>query len=464
MASREKAFHLNRMPTLFERDQIVEFYQKCLGKGTDRKRASQILTRHQNASRNNKGYRSPIVQNPDGSWRGTWTEKPTAMLNLPTDGGAENLHNVLQEAMKGRSFSTEELKALIAEKFPDRNLKTQYDRAIDKANHIARWSKATKRWYWWNEVPADLSNFPPDLNDGSKYSERLRLFGDMPRRKHKPEEEFSAETSEVFKWMIERSGLSLAEVTAEWKRLPYSWIDSVKKEKDSEDNLAKANRIFDRGTGEWLGPLTYRAELAAPNREQSDDNPSRVDPEEEKDPELEEEKGYLYRKDDEWLVGTRGKLIRLDTLSDIEAMERMTPNKAAKWIKERLDFSVDMGRFIESLIDHDILCRDYDGNLEGTTARMDRKAVEMRQRYDWPERLNGDFELKLVFKNLYAGSKLEVLKRAEEFVKMYWSDLNHEEFSREDNKGAKKLARLAVDSGVVVETDDYGRKIWRCAA
>jgi hypothetical protein len=404
----------------------------------------------------------------DGYVHGRFAKHATALFDKPTDGGKDNLHNFLQAETRDKSYTTAELKELIAGRFPNRNIETQYKRATDKNSNMMEWHRSDKRWRWRFDSAPKLEDLEICTDDGSKYAERLNLYGYMPRCKHKPGDVFLAEASEVLRYMSRQSGeTDLEKLQAEYNRIPKAWIDSVKEQKDSDRDIARANLIHDRGTGETIGPLTYRDEMKSKQSEDVCDDASTV--KEVEDPEEDEEastewiqEGFDYLvegpDEDEFAIGQPGrrKLLDPDAISRIESMPKLRPKDAREWItdilKEHCVRSVQIESFIKNAVERGVIVQYVFGEeIEGSKHKSDR---DKREKYGWPEKLPGDLDVKLVFQGMTPSSSKEpFLQRAEQFVDMYRWQLDPE-------VTAKAIANHAFKLGVIVLIKD----VWQIAA
>ncbi len=441
MASQEKAFSIEKMPTLHEsvqRDQIFDFFRKCLPKSFSREKVNKIVDSQIALAHSSNWQRSKLRlhKTMEGYVHGRYAKDATALFDQPTDGRADNVHNFLQTEARGKSYSRSELWSLIAERFPGRNTLTLYNRAISKDSNMMKLDRVTKRWHWAFDAAPKLEDVPPDTDDGSKYAERLKLYGTMPRLKNQTGEAYVREESEVLKFMAEKSGNSnLDWLEAEFNRLSYAWINSLTGEKDSERDIARANRIYDRGTKEWLGPLTYREELKQTD-DVCDDAKKVIEVDEADEPEadtawMQEGYDYLVRNEDTWeyAIGLPGRrrVLDPDAISRIENLgiydEKDAHQLITKILKEYAVSGIKVEAFVKNAVELAILKWVNGGDdLEGYQTYRSRTT---REKYGWPSRLPSEFDLKLVFQRMVPSSSLvPFADRAKEFVSMYLVQLN----------------------------------------
>jgi hypothetical protein len=465
IASQEKAFSLEKTPNLHrvaQRKEIVSFARKCLPKSRSFQKVNQFVDGQIRLLDSSEWKRSVYRkhQTMEGYIHGREAKDATALFDRPTDGGADNLHNFLQTETRGKSYTSEELKALIAGRFPDRNLETQYKRATDPSSNMMKWHKAVKRWQWAFDDASKLEDLEPDLENGSKHAERLKLYGDMPRRKHKPGDKYSAEASEVLQYIGQRSGeTDFAKLAAEYNNIPRAWINSKTGERDSDRNIARANMIYDRATGETMGPLTYREELKQPD-DVCDDAPRKVveEVEEAEEPEADRswiQEGYDYfvegPNDDDYAIGSPGRrrVLDPDAITRIEELgtydEKDAHKEITKILKEYAVSGIKVEAFVKNAIELCILKWVNGDDLEGYQTYRSSKT---REKYGWPDKLSGEVGPELVFQGMAPSSSIDPFTdRAQEFIDMYRLQLDGNVF-------AKNIVRDAWKEKLIVKIDD----------
>ncbi len=384
IVSQERAFTLYKTPNLHrvaQRKEIVSFARKCLAKSWSLQKVNQFVDGQLRLLDSSQWKRSVYRKHAtmEGYIHGKEAKDATALFDRPTDGGADNLHNFLQTETRGKSYSRSELWSLIAGRFPERNTLTLYNRAISKDSNMMRLDRVTKRWHWAFDDAPKLEDVEPDLENGSKYSERLKLFGTMPRLKHKPGDVYSAEASEVLQYICQQSGeTDFAKLGAEYNQMPKAWIDSTAGKRDLDSKIARANLIYDRATGETMGPLTYREELKQLD-DVSDDAPKKVEEAEEPEEEADKswmQEGYDYLVEgpdnDDYAIGSPGRrrILDPDAIGRIEWFRRLSRRDAfegiTKILKEHAVSSIKIEAFVKNAIELGILIQyALDEDLEG---------------------------------------------------------------------------------------------------
>src|SRR5690349_305442 len=118
IASQEKAFTLYKTPNLHrvvQRKEIVSFARKCLPKSWSLQNVNQFVDGQLRLLDSSEWKRSVYRKHQamEGYIHGREAKDATALFDRPTDGGADNLHNFLQTETRGKSYTSDELKALI---------------------------------------------------------------------------------------------------------------------------------------------------------------------------------------------------------------------------------------------------------------------------------------------------------------------------------------------------------------
>jgi hypothetical protein len=388
MGRKNKAYTVDFMPEYTSRDEMIAHFQRCYH-DCSRQKANQLLHSEQQLWDRDRARCRLWYNKERESWKGRKTQAATALFGLPTQGGKDNLRNFLTASIKDQYLTTAELEALIESKYGEDKAATKYKRAIDPRRQILQYHRSARRWSVWGKSEPDPADFGPEAVDG-KYGDRVRLYGLMPRDlKHKPGEKYVPEESQVLQWMGKQSGeTDLAKIDAEYNRLPRAWINSKTDEKDSDYSLSKAIRIYDRGTGETLGILTYRAEEKA-KEEQPKEGREKLSKLEERqmkglspagtEDEIERSKdGYVaYDVNFVWWIGEPGSEKKLD--GDMEDEIFRMPRKNSK---ESSDFlgklfkrrSVSIERLLNGLWELDALAKYTDGDFEGRESADNHKA------------------------------------------------------------------------------------------
>ena len=469
MGRKYKAYTVEYMPNLVSREDQLDFFQKVYG--CNQERANRLLHIEEEILKRDP-KRSRLRRDKDtGALRGRNTRTGEAIFGKPTEGGKDNLRNFLTTSIGERYLTTSEVEVLLESKYGEDEVETKFKRARDKKRQILDWHLAVRRWSKWGMPTPDPADFELAIEEG-KYAERLGMYGFMPRGlKHKPGEKYVPEESQVLQWMGKQSGeTDFAKIYAEYNRLPWAWINSETDEKDSDYRLAKAIRVYDRGTGETIGILTYREEVKA-KEEQSKEEPQASE-------EVEgSQTGDRYLVNDinfDTWIGTPGKRKRLDekTHDRIVDMLRMSKRRAAAWIKEQFT-SVKIDRFIEDAISDEVkLLHEHDnGDLEGIVSfderehdrielekeereREQRKAEEEAQQkkkenppHGWPkpEELPSNLTQKIVFQNMPEGSSRDSYeRRANEFLSFY-----KDKWDGKLPFNAKELVQTCIDKKLI---------------
>jgi hypothetical protein len=251
-----KAYSIDYMPNLLSRDQVIDYFADNLG--LSRQKANQALHAQEGLLKTRPDRSQIRIDHETGAYRGRKTQLGEAIFGKPTQGGKDNLRNFLNNSLGDRYVTTEELEAILASKYPAEKVPTKLMRARNPKREILKFHPTVRRWSKWGMPTPDFE--AADLT--GKIAQRVELYGRMPRLKHKPGQKFLLEASEILQWMSQQSGeTDLAVVAAEWNRFPRVWVNSVSSESDFEKNLSRAVIVFDRGTGEHLGIITYQDEV-----------------------------------------------------------------------------------------------------------------------------------------------------------------------------------------------------------
>jgi hypothetical protein len=407
---------------------ILEHYQRALK--CDPQKAAYLFHQDQVAYYNDPtGSRIQYDKETD-TWRGRKVGLPREKFGLRRNGdNPDSLRNTLIKEIGEKYLTGTEVRAKIETLYGEAKVKSKLTQAHNKG--ILKY--ASGYYYLWTTPPPNPETFGPETGD-SKRAEYVRLYGSMPRGlKHKPGEEYARESSQVLKWMGERSGnTDLAALELE---------------------LTKARRYgavkFDDRTGETIGILTYRAEQTAAEAKQAD--PS-AEVSQEDGPQS--ESGYLhYEEPWTFWIGPPGKRkeIASKIMELIAEMPRMQPRKAASWIKDKFTFDVNAGRLIDEFKRFKIgdevtaiLVEHSDGDLEGFALveareeeRKEKEQRELEQRrereaqeaakppHGWPEKLDGSsVGPELIFRGIGVAKSLEQFeKRVREFIDRFKVDL-----------------------------------------
>jgi hypothetical protein len=218
--------------------------------GLTRKMANHVL-RAERRKKNDDPTKRIREDIKTGAIRGRNVQLAEKRLGMLTDGGADNLHNSIQE-WGDAYLTTDEVIARLTAKYGADNAANKYKQARDPNKRHMTWHSLVQRWSRYGAPDAALADFSPEATGGKKRKQRVAMFGLMPRLRHSA----NPEESETLRWMSEQTGESVDATKAEWNRLPYARTDSTEKQ------LASAVRVYDEPAGEWLGIATFLAEQA----------------------------------------------------------------------------------------------------------------------------------------------------------------------------------------------------------
>jgi hypothetical protein len=368
-----------------------------------------------------------------------------------------------------KSYTSDELKALIARGFPDRNIETQYKRAVAKDSNMMKWDKAVKRWVWAFDPEPKFKDLELSTDDGSKYAERLRLYGLMPRLKHKPGDKYVAAESEVLKFMSQQSGVTdFSELSAEYNRIPRAWIDSDKDERDSDSKIARANLIHDRATGETMGLLTYREELKSKAEDVCDDVATAGVVKKAEQSATDWQGDYLqYRLNedtDEYEFRIGKHEVSESIWRRIKRMPKQSRKEAGKWLQKFFSFRLDTHKLIDRLIEEEDFNEWREGDVSGMTGDWEREIEEAeRIAEEKAEKERKDQEKKVEEEKRKAeqdrrkAEKLSYLKTEAEKLKSLpkcFSERDVEKYIIRNRIGLKfewnEVAQYATDNGLII--------------
>ncbi len=376
-----KAYTVDFMREYTSRDDMIAHFQKCY-RGCTAEKANRLLHNEQQLWQRDR-ERCRLWHDPKReSWKGRKTQAATKLIGLPTEGGKDNLNNFLNSSIGNRYLTTAELKALLESKYGADKLETKYKRARDPRRQILKYHGSVHRWNLWSSPEPNAEDFALEPVDG-KYGVRLHLYGLMPRGlKHKPGEKFVREESQVLQWMSQRSGeTDLAVVDAEYNRLPRSSFNSDNPDdKDANEIIDRAIRLYDRGTGETIGILTYRAEQAVAAADDAEpEQANQSDSNYVNDYGPQDGEGYFWAAfrlthpdgpEDEYFeeywLGNPGKRLPISdaVLRQIdEAPRRMSRKDAGKLLRELGVTKVEL--CIANLLEEEVWCENDNALLSG---------------------------------------------------------------------------------------------------
>jgi len=230
---------------------ILDHYERALR--CDRQRAAFLLNQDQVEHFNDRtGSRIQYDQLTD-TWRGRKTYLPREKFGLPRKGSnPDSLRNRLVAKIGEKYLTGSEIRSLFENLYGDTKADSKFMQARVKG--ILKYDETTGRWYLWTTPPPNPKDFGAGSGD-SQQAEYVRLYGSMPGLKHKPGERYSAEESQVLKWMGQKCG------STDLKFLEQQY-HNVCRFGTSPDN-PKAVFIHDKDTRETFGILTYTAEVKA---------------------------------------------------------------------------------------------------------------------------------------------------------------------------------------------------------
>lgn len=289
------------MSNLDSTPQMVEFYQDTLG--CDNDAAYQRLQQDQTLYHSEpKSERSPIVFDKySRKWHGRETKSLRESIGEKRASNTKlHLRDLLRNQLGTASYFRHQLIENIRQacKCDEPTAESRFVQA--RVKRIVIHDDPTNTWRFLNAPAPNLDDYGPDSGESRK-AQYVRLYGNMPRLKHRPGEKYSRELSKVLPYILEQSG-----------NTDLLWAESEfnRAKRYGMNNLEKSVLIYDDQTGETMGVLAARAEQAA-----KDDQIAKQQPENQESTKASGKNGNIVKPDkfeefragDSWMVETLEK-------------------------------------------------------------------------------------------------------------------------------------------------------------